>query len=120
MIRRTPLPPRTKPVRKANPKRRQSEFARCYHSRERVRFVKSSPCLICATPFSENAHIKTGGMGRKSDYTSIVPLCTADHRNLHSLGRAEFENAYRIDLGYFALLTERLWQEYSADTRATA
>ncbi len=44
MIRRSPLPRRTKPVRKTNPKRRQSEFSRCFHSRERVRWVKSQPC----------------------------------------------------------------------------
>lgn len=35
------------PIKKRNAKRRASEFARCYHSRARVAFVKSMPCLYC-------------------------------------------------------------------------
>lgn len=63
--------------RKSNPKRRRSEFARCYHSKERVEFVKSLPCAACGVQgYSENAHVLgNGGMSRKADYTTIAPLC---------------------------------------------
>src|SRR5262245_28164971 len=86
-MKRSPLKRRT-PMRKTNPKRRQSEFARCYHSKARVDFVKGLRCLLsslagnlspCEGP-TENAHTQTEGMGRKASYASIVPLCQKHHR----------------------------------------
>lgn len=64
-------------VRPVNRKRRKSEFARCYHSKARVEWVKSLPCVFCAhRGCSENAHVwGRSGMGRKGPYTEIVPLC---------------------------------------------
>jgi hypothetical protein len=98
LTRRTPLQ-RGKPPRKVNPKRRKSEFARCYHSRQRVRWVKSLPCLVCAsispllihcTGPSDNAHTVTDGMGRKAGYDTIVPLCRSHHRR-YDEHRAPFD-----------------------------
>lgn len=70
---------RKSPVKKVNRKRRASEFARCYHSKERVAFVKSLPCAACGfVGFSQNAHVVddgTKGGGRKSGYGCIAPLC---------------------------------------------
>lgn len=87
---RTPIGRKTVPKKK-NVKRRQSEFARCYHSKERVAWVKSLPCVICAglSPFiaavtgpRDNAHTESGGAGRKAGYETIVPLCRNHHRRL--------------------------------------
>lgn len=66
-----------KPIRKVNPKRRKSEFARTYHSKERVAFVRGLKCSACGVVgYSENAHVLgNGGMSRKADYTTIAPLC---------------------------------------------
>lgn len=128
MIRKSPMKRggRIKPV---NRKRRQSEFARCYHSRERVAFVKALPCLVCRRGPCDNAHIETGGMGRKADYTKIVPLCSmgADdpfgpgypkghHGFFHQIGRESFVTCYpklALDLEAAAAETERLWQGHT-------
>lgn len=74
--------PKRSAVKKVNPARRRKEFERCYHSKERVEFVKNLPCAACTyhewnTGYRcENAHVcGNGGMGRKGDYTTIAPLC---------------------------------------------
>lgn len=64
-------------------KRTPSEFARIYHSKVRVKWVKEQPCVACSwhvrfanTDASDNAHIPSrSGMSRKGDYTTIIPLC---------------------------------------------
>jgi hypothetical protein len=89
-VKRTPLK-RTKRLTakrkpKANKGRTAIEFQRIYGSKRRVEFVKNLPCIICAKKPCENAHTTSGGMGRKADYTSIVPLCQAHHRLQHQKG----------------------------------
>lgn len=117
MIRRSPLkrgaPPKrsTKRIRPRNLERQKKEFARAYHSIERVEFVKSLPCVAgCLRP-SQNAHIETGGAGRKADYDKIVPLCFYAHRLFHSWGRVSFEKHFSIDLDALAADTERCWRK---------
>lgn len=62
-----------------NRKRKAREFARAYHSKARVEFVKSLPCAACGVVgYSENAHVPpTGeaGAGYRADYRFIAPLC---------------------------------------------
>jgi hypothetical protein len=126
-LRRKPLP-RKRPVAKRNPSRRKKEFARAYHSAERVHFVQSLPCVACAelyapepcppAPKIDNAHIETDGVGRKAHYTKIVPLCNylpdvpGHHPYLHAWGRKEFERITRVDLEAAAARTEQAWQSY--------
>jgi hypothetical protein len=114
-VKRTPLPPRRTSVRKVNPKRRKSEFARAYHSKARVEFVKSLPCVVPWPHFgSENAHVgnKGKGTGRKADYDQIVPMCAFHHRDvLHRIGKEAFTRGYDVNLDQAAAETERLWQE---------
>lgn len=130
---RSTKPIRRTAVKKINPARKRKEFARCYHSKERVEFVKSLPCSVCGVVgYSENAHIKNGGTGRKADYAQIVPLCgphptamnragiTAGHHWVHDSGgysRDEFEIVYDINLERVAARTEEQWQNQQ---RATA
>lgn len=85
---------RTAPMKrggKIKPKARSAgEFARVYGSRARVAWIKGLACIACdaiSPAFGlvtrgkcENAHTVTGGMGRKSDHTTIVPLCPVHHR----------------------------------------
>lgn len=110
-----------KPPRAKNVKRSADEFTRCYHSDERVEFVKSLPCVVagCDKP-SENAHIEGDGAGRKASYTKVAPICGGHHRtrkdSLHSLGREEFEGTHLVDLGALALDTERCWRRYVGHT----
>src|SRR5688500_2875319 len=78
---------RGKRVKPVNRKRRQAEFARCYHSKERVTWVKALPCgwcrlrgLVRVSVPSDNAHVVTDGMGRKANYDAIAPLCRRHHQ----------------------------------------
>lgn len=106
---------RTKPKRgKAaivRRRRTKREFARIYGSKARVKWVQSLPCLLCENTPSQNAHIETGGTGRKADYDKIVPLCYWAHRLLHTMGRSTFERCEKIDLAYHAAATQRQWEE---------
>lgn len=90
-MKRTPLKRKTRLKAKARKPskakgRSNIEFQRIYGSKQRVEFVKSLPCCICAKKPSENAHIKSGGMGRKADYRHIIPLCKTCHQMQHQKG----------------------------------
>ncbi len=93
-------------------KRKPSEFARIYGSRERVTWVKSLPCLVaggaCEGPI-DNAHTATGGTGYKAGYKTIVPLCRYHHERLHAIGHARFHKDYFVDLASHAVRIEREW-----------
>jgi hypothetical protein len=77
-MKRTPLR-RTDRVARRNAERRDREFQRCYGSAERVAFVQGLSCVGCGRTPCENAHSVTGGMGRKADAETIVPLCHDCH-----------------------------------------
>lgn len=78
------------PVKRVNRARKDREFARCYHSVGRVTWIKNQPCVWCRlrgllaknqhAGECHNAHMMTGGMGRKADYIAIVPLCARHHQ----------------------------------------
>lgn len=77
----------TKPIAKRNAARRKKEWARTYGSSERVEWVKRQPCAWCVfrglvrvSGPSENAHVRTEGLGRKAGAAAIAPLCRAHHR----------------------------------------
>lgn len=88
-MKRTPLKRKStlKARKRIKAKPRSSiEFQRIYGSKRRVEFVKNLPCMVCAGKPCENAHIKSGGMGRKADYRNIIPLCKPCHRKQHQHG----------------------------------
>lgn len=126
MIRRN-----TKPIKRGgrpkakNAKRRKAEFARCYHSRERVRWVKALPCCYCMalSPLfvlsgreSHNAHTVTGGMGFKAGYETIVPLCPEHHRRYDQHVAPLDDEKVRESVQRFAATVEAKWQTYAATT----
>lgn len=99
-----------------NRKRKASEFKRCYQSKVRVEWVRHQKCVACGyVPrdegrLCENAHIETGGTGRKADRTKIVPLCWICHLQIHRVGRVTFEKVFDgIDLEKLAAQTEAAW-----------
>ena len=112
------MPPRTKRLKPTplRPKKRSAaERERIYGPKGRVEWVKSLPCLICQRTPSENAHTENGGMGRKADYTTIVPLCAAHHRELHQHGQESFEEQhFRVHgLWWWAQVIEGHWEKRS-------
>lgn len=117
-------PPRKRPKR-ANPKRKASEFKRCYGSSARCEWIKSLPCAVyaCRNRNVENAHLiddGTKGMGRKSGYATVGPLCRYHHTegdtSLHVLGRRLFEERHGLDLKSVAARVEINWRAFNGDT----
>lgn len=119
-------------VKRVNPARRKSEFVRCYHSKERVEFVKGLACSACGGEgFSENAHVAPSsekGTGYKAGYLWIAPMC-ANRRQVVpgglrvTIGCHAMYDEYRWDFdeqfpGFDAEMacaeTEKLWLEASA------
>lgn len=88
--------------------RKPSEYARIYGSRERVAWIKSLPCMECGGTPCENAHITTGGMGRKAGADTIVPLCPKHHRLQHVKGWSALGNGFLRHS--FAALYDYQWQ----------
>ena len=119
--------PRRKPLLKSgkpkavNRKRKAKNFARAYHSKARVEFVKSLPCTYCwgLSPFfamapgtSHNAHTVGGGTSRKADYTTIIPLC-ASHHTRYDEHQPPFDKAkIRSAMVRAATVVERMWQAH--------
>ena len=111
----SPPPAKPRRVKRKNVKRHKREWIRAYHSAERCEFVRSLPCIACGWTPSENAHTVGGGMGRKSDYSCVAPLCKAHHQKLHTLGSKTFESNYLFGaLEQYAKETEAAWQAFSA------
>lgn len=131
LVNPVPKPPRSLPkprkqiarsrVRKSNPKRRKSEFVRCYGSKQRVEFVNALGCICrttrCLGQKVDNHHIRTDGMRRKAGYDQIVPLCRFHHILLHNttMHRTAFENCFGLDLAQCARDTEQAWQAFSKE-----
>lgn len=122
MIRAVPKPPkrekrpRSRLVRKPKKRNRSAaEFKRVYGSEERVRWVTSLGCGVptCFLPERvENAHVVSGGKGRKSDARFIAPLCRFHHQELHGVGIKTFCRWYAVDLVALAESVERRWLAY--------
>lgn len=113
--RRTPFrrsggPSRGGRINPRNEERRDAEWKRAYGSEERVRWVQGLPCLACGSRPSENAHTETGGMGRKADAETIVPLCPDCHRQLHEEGADTWQERTGLDLKADARRIEEAWQ----------
>lgn len=107
-MKRTPLKRKTKLVSTSKPKakkRTTADFARVYGSKARVAWIAAQPCVACGKGPCETAHIKSGGMGRKADYTETVPLCSACHRLQHAKGWGAL--GFPVSkLGYLAYSTQ--------------
>lgn len=105
---------RKTPLRKRNPARKAREFARAYGGEARVAFIRAMPCLTCGGHPCENAHVKSGGAGRKADARWVVPLCHGCHAQLHTTGQQTFEAKYGIDLMHWAQVIDARWEQYLA------
>lgn len=125
-MKRTPLKRSQRPIRKKP--RTKSEKLRIYGPPGFVEWCKSQPCIACGVVgYSEVAHIKTGGTGRKADWTDTIPLCSARsfvtpssrgwlmgcHMVLHQTGRESFELRWDIDLEVAAIAIQEQWASHT-------
>lgn len=108
-------PTRSGRVRVRNVPRHTANWTRAYGSAERVAWVAAMPCAVCLRPNCENAHVRSGGTGRKADACWIVPLCPLHHAELHR-GAKTFQAKYRIDVLEEATITEARWQRHELRT----
>ena len=111
---------RRKPIRKRNPQRKKREYARAYHSKARVEFVKSLPCQMCfRVGQTDNAHVgkKGAGAGRKANYDQIAALCRSCHTDFDN-GDGLYERDTdggqwnRMLVRCAADRTQKLWQSH--------
>jgi hypothetical protein len=129
-VKRSPMPARTSRLsrvtaRRPAKKRKPSEYARVYGSKVRVAWVARQPCIVpdCWTwrlKGCENAHIGTGGMGRKADAATIVPACTPHHGELHRTGIRTFSAKYSLDLDALAAETDVRYRAHLTRTENAA
>lgn len=113
MKRSGPITRKTR-VKRANRPRKAETFQRAYGGAERAAWVQAQPCAVHGTTPSENAHVRTGGTGRKADARWIVPLCHVCHEHLHRVGIRTFEEGYGIILDHEAAVTDARWEQYVA------
>lgn len=112
-MKRSPIA-RTTPMKRTNPAHKAENHARAYGSVERIEWVQRQPCVCCTGGPCQNAHIKTGGTGRKADARWIAPLCPTCHADFHQNGQRSFEDAHQIDLAHEAYVTDARYQQYVA------
>jgi hypothetical protein len=115
--------------------RKAKNWKRAYGSAARVEWVKQQPCVFCGLTPCENAHIETGGMGRKAHYTKVVPMCATSsemmpaggkiwrvririgcHKSYDTWARQSMQG--QVDLDAAAAETERKWIAYSAGRKS--
>lgn len=109
------------PLKKVNSKRRAREKERAYGSLARRQWVSDLPCSVpgCTGRPCENAHVNPdghpsdgpSGMGRKHDYTQIVPLCGGHHNEYHNIGQWTFNTIHRLDVDLIAIMIQDRWLE---------
>jgi hypothetical protein len=121
-MKRSPIKRKTRlarggPIRKKQ--RTAAERERIYGPKERIVWVTEQPCAFCVLRGkvriprpSQNAHARTGGMGYKAGYETIVPLC-ARHHAAYDEHRAPFDKpTARLVIELLARRTEARWQSY--------
>jgi hypothetical protein len=87
------------------------------HSEPHLKFIRRLPCVVCGKRDVEAAHIRSGALrhGKPEGATSekphdrwSLPLCTAHHREQHSMNELAFYAQFGIDPFVTALA---LWAE---------
>ena len=49
-----------------------------------LKWIRSRPCLVCGKiPAGESHHSETGGIELVGSDYSALPICSADHRDIH-------------------------------------
>lgn len=106
---------RTTRLNPVNRPRRKAERLRAYGPPERREAVRAMQCAVpgCSDR-SENAHLVTGGTGRKADADTVANLCAGHHRlgsdSLHRLGSvARFDDVHGTDLWACAEAIEAMY-----------
>jgi hypothetical protein len=73
--------------------RKKSERERIYGPKGYVEWIHEQKCIACGVVgYSECAHIKTGGTGRKDDWTRTVPFCGFRRASFSPLPKSPYDS----------------------------
>ena len=116
--------PRTTRIKGANRKRKAANLERAHGPAARREWIKTLPCANCGiVGYSEGAHIKNGGTGKKAEARFTIPLCgrvvgvIGCHGVQHSFGWSaliELNTPEKREAA--AARTEELWQSHLRQT----
>ena len=103
------------------PKKRSASSAnRIYGPKAFRAWLHAQPCILCGVVgFTEQAHAKGDGIGRKADWTLSFPACgtrgTVEgcHPRSHRQGVQTFEHDAGVTLLDLAARTQAAWRECS-------
>lgn len=100
------------PVRRlgVNRKRKASRWETAYGSRARVKRIQRTPSVVSGKVPCENVHVVSRAAG--GTWRDVVPMITAEHRELHNVGIETFQQRHGIDLRAEA---ERIAKEVPKD-----
>ncbi len=99
-------------MNKRTAKARRLEWLRAYGSQDRVEFIQRLPSVVSGKSPCVNAHVRTGGTGRKADAVWIVPLTSVEHDELHRIGMSSFEGKHGVNLRALAVQTQEWWRQH--------
>lgn len=112
---------RKKHLERGGPIRRKprssSETKRIYGTKAHQQWLRAMPCLGCARVGTDERphhlhHTRNGGLSKKANAETLVPLCFGCHWLLHQHGPETFERAHADMLAHRTL---RSWAETCAD-----
>ena len=83
-------------------------------------YIRSLECVICGKSPSDPHHLDTAGVAMKgSDYIT-VPLCREHHDELHSQGKATFQQLHGVDFYKEVVKFLVAWLEVQVDKKTMA
>lgn len=89
--------------------RTKKEALRIYGPPAYREFLNALGCIVCHDTPVHIAHTKSGGVGRKADWTDTVPLCPTHHREQHQMGTKSFQARYGVILTDRAADIQQAW-----------
>ena len=81
-------------------------------------WLESKGCILCRTTPIEIAHVRTGGMGRKADWTHTIPFCHTHHAEQHQIGTKSFQARYGVSLTDRAAQIQQAWEAFASTGRS--
>ena len=94
-------------------------IVRPVRDRHYLTFIRSFPCVACKKAHTEAMHTGPRGLGQKSSDKDTSPGCAKCHRELHSIGAAQFQQKHRLDFPSLIIqFQEFYWIEFPSRKEA--
>ena len=81
-------------------------------------WIRTLPSAASGASGCEACHTGSdGGMRQKSSDYSCIPLTPEEHRELHRIGREDFERKYEISIARYVRSLQHAWFAYSKEVK---